>query len=301
MPAAQRRGREGSRWINQRPTAREVVDWFNTVPLHEGMHHADYIGGVTLIPAKEKSNEVVGFNDAGLPQLREREDLVYVPYVKVETRVAYFMRFMEISAAKHWYAEWEDVISPGADTLGLPPGFFKYAAVDPKGKTVTFVGCSKRVRIYERSRTTGEALAVLTPSAGTKVVATSTRWDADANALHKAETGAVGRALGFAGMLVVPGSGVATADDMHDDQVPHGAGALAPALPPSPAAPAPPAEEQESDEELRRRARELVGALTPAKAAAFQEWAGARRFEITAAEGPVLRGAVKKLEKLSDA
>jgi hypothetical protein len=34
--------------------------------------------------------------------------------------------------------------------------------------------------------------------------------------MMKAETGAVGRALGMAGMLVIPGSGIATAEDMQE-------------------------------------------------------------------------------------
>ncbi|WP_410960026.1 hypothetical protein, partial [Salmonella sp. SAL4434] len=48
------RGRSGNRWINYRPTAEEVGDWFQTVPLHEGMEHQDWLSGITLIEATEK-------------------------------------------------------------------------------------------------------------------------------------------------------------------------------------------------------------------------------------------------------
>lgn len=281
-----RKGREGSRWYNERPTADAVADWFYTVSLHSDMQHRDYVSGIVLIPAKEKSDELVSFDKSGLPQLRERTDLVYIPYVKVETRVAYFWRYVEINEG--WVASIDPVVSPGTEQLGLPPGYFKYAAADPKGKTVSFVCCSMRVKVVDD---TGKL--IMHPPPGTKAIATSTRWDVDQNALMKAETGAVGRALGMAGMLVVPGSGVATAEDMDDAAVPAGA-AAEPELPA-----APPAEL--SDEQLRVRAIGLTAQLDaadPAKLAEFQAWARGRGLVLAQAQGPVLKGAVKKLEKM---
>jgi hypothetical protein len=279
-----RRGREGSRWYNQRPTAEEVAEWFYTVPLHDGMLAADYVSGITLIPAKEKSDEVVGWDSNGLPQIRERQDLVFIPYVKVDTRVAYFWRLME---DRDWVGAIEPIIAPNTENLGLPPGFFKYAAADPKGKTVSFVGCSMRITIAD-----AEGKTVRTPPPGTKIVSTATRWDVDQNSIMKAETGAIGRALGMAGMLVVPGSGVATAEDMADSSVAAGA-AGEPSLPTTTGEPT-------TDEELRERATELVeqlGQADPAKLELFQAWARARSLTLENAQGPVLKGAVKKLEK----
>jgi hypothetical protein len=291
---AQRRGREGSRWYNERPTPEQVAEWFQTVPLHSGMQHEDYIGGVTLIQAVEKSDEVVGYDKDELPQIRERRDLVYVPYVKVETRVAYFWRLMEL---RSWIGEITPVVTPGAE-IGLPPGFFKYAAADPKGKTIPFVGCSMVMRAWEPMTGVSERRLMLSPPPGTKKVATATKWEVDQNALMKAETGAVGRALGMGGILVVPGSGVATAEDMQDAQVPAGASA-------APAVPSTAVEEREpTDEELRARITMLAGELEeldPARLEAFQEWSRSRKLTLASAEGAALKGAVRKLEKELDA
>src|SRR5215218_10140963 len=91
-----RRGREGNRWINERPSAQEVAEWFATVPLHEGMKHEPYVGGVTLIPAKEKSDEIVGYDDDGFAIVRENvQKLTWTPYMKVDTRIRYFWDLMD--------------------------------------------------------------------------------------------------------------------------------------------------------------------------------------------------------------
>jgi hypothetical protein len=288
--AAPRQGREGSRWYNVRPTSEEIATWFTSVPLHDGMLHEHYIGGVTLIQTKEKSQEVVGFDKDGLPIIKEREDIVVVPYVKVETRVAYFWQLMEL---RDWKGEIVPVPTVG-EPIGLPNGYFRYSATKPDQKVVNFVGCSMQVRVTERSRTTSEGRAVMNPPPGSKVVPTATRWDVDANALMKAETGAIGRALGVAGMLVVPGSGVATAEDMLEALSGVPAGATEPELP----APAT-AEAPRTDEQLREMASALVAELaelSPRKLEEYQAWARGRQLKLDAAQGAVLRGAVRKLE-----
>jgi hypothetical protein len=291
--AAQRRGREGSRWYNERPMPEQVAEWFQTVPLHDGMRHEDYIGGVTLIQATEKSDEVTGYDKDGLPQIRERKDLVYVPYVKVETRVAYFWRLMDL---RGWVGEITPVDTAG-ESIGLPPGFFKYTAADPKGKAISFVGCSMQMRAWEPMTGVYERRLMLQPPPGTKKVATATKWEVDQNALMKAETGAVGRALGMGGILVVPGSGVATAEDMQDAEVPAGGAA-------EPAVPGTAVEREPTDDELRQRVETLVGELgelDQVRLEAFHEWARGRKLTPATAEGAVLRGAVRKLEKEVDA
>jgi hypothetical protein len=290
---AARRGREGSRWYNERPSPEQVVEWFQTIPLHDGMQHGDYIGGVTLIQATEKSDEVSGFDKDGMPLIRERRDLVYVPYVKVETRVAYFWRLMDV---RGWIGEILPVATAGPD-VGLPTGFFKYAAADPKGKTIPFVGCSMQMFAWEPMTGVSERRLKMGPPPASKIVSTATKWEVDQNALMKAETGAVGRALGMGGILVVPGSGVATAEDMQDSQVPAGASA-------EPTVPATTVEREPTDEELRERIGTLVDELTeldPIRLEAFQTWARERKLTLATAKGAVLRGAVRKLEKELDA
>jgi hypothetical protein len=288
-----RRGKEGSRWYNARPASDEVASWFATIPLHEGMDHEHYIGGVTLILAKERSEEVAGFDDQGLPIIKERQDLVYVPYVKVETRVAYFWKLMDIRA---WRGKIEPVAPVGGDQIGQPPGYFRYSASKPDGKVVNFVGCSMQVSVRESSRTSSEGPLVMSPPPGAKIIPATTKWDVDVNALMKAETGAIGRALGVAGMLVVPGSGVATAEDMLELSAAAPA-AVEPQLPdvPQPATPVTHA----GDEQLRSRAAELVAQLAeqdPKGHEAFQEWARGRNLRLDSAQGAALRGVVKKLE-----
>jgi hypothetical protein len=285
---AVREGQEGSRWYNRRPTAEQVGMWFGTVPLHEGMSHYDYVGGVTLIQSTEKTKDVFGFDQAGNPDIRDRTDLVWVPYVKVETRVAYFWKLCELR-------EWQGVIEPvepvGGEALGLPPGFFRYSAKNPRGEVAAFVGCTMRVRILGV-----EASDLHRPPSASKIVPTATKWGVDENALMKAETGAIGRALGFAGMLVVPGSGVATAEDMQEALESPGAGAA-----PEPELPTAEAPTVLTDADLRGRAAVLVDKLNPEEREAFHAWARQRKLILAEAEGAALRGAVKKLEKTLDA
>jgi hypothetical protein len=290
-----RHGREGSRWYNARPTGEELAQWFAQVPLHEGMAHEHFISGIVLIQAEEKSNEVVGYDNDGLPLIRERKDLVYVPYPKVEARVAYFWKLMEI---RQWRGEILPVPPVGGDPIGLPPGYFRYSATKPDSKVVNFVGCSMQVKVWEPSRHHSEPTAVMTPPPGSKIVPTATRWDVDANALMKAETGAIGRALGVAGMLVVPGSGVATAEDMLELAGPP-AGAQEPQLP-EPETPVAPASEEQLREQAARLADEL-STLNEKGHTEFQEWARGRNLRLDTAQGAALRGVVKKLEGLVEA
>jgi hypothetical protein len=304
VEVAPRRGREGSRWYNVRPTSEEIAQWFTTIPLHEGMKHEDYIGGLTLIQSKEKSNEVVGYDDRGLPLIQEREDLVFVPYVKIETRVAYFWNYVALHESRGWEGEIATVDPNGGEQLGLPPGFFKFTAAKPDGKEIKFVGCTKQVRIWEHSTTTSQRRSVMSPSQGTKTVSVATRWDVDHNAFMKAETGAVGRALGFAGMLVIPGSGVATAEDMLELSTHNATAAAEAAVPPAVSAADAVVDQAPSDEQMRERIQTLVEQLRSSDEPAlerFQEWARGRKITLATAQGAALRGAIRKLEGLLEA
>jgi hypothetical protein len=297
---APRRGREGSRWYNTRPSGEEIATWFKDVPLHKGMLHEHYISGVTLIQATEKSDEVTGFDETGAPVIGERKDLVHVPYPKVETRVAYFWQLMNLH--EDWVGEIVPVPVPGAEPIGMTPGFFRYSASKPDGKVVNFICCSMQVRVWERSRTSSDRRLIMGPPPGTKAVAATTRWDADANAVMKAETGAVGRALGMAGMLVVPGSGVASYEDMQEALYgpPAGSAEAEPRLPDSVV----PAELVADDAALRARANTLVDELRARDAKGldqFQEWARERNLSLANAQGSVLRGVIRKLEGMLEA
>lgn len=237
---------EGSRWINRRPEGPEFASWFKqNVKLHEGLEGKaeKYASGVVLISAKEKL-KVAKRNQAGAVVMVEEERLTYTPYAKVETRVAYWWDWLTLHLD-----DWLGIIEPvpaaqlgeaGVYNRNLPPGFFKMPVAQEDGTIATHVGCSMICRVYDRKTAqwvdqklvefaeNGEKVServqqvlrgipVYGFSAGTKMVNLLDRFGVeDPFALMKAETGAVGRALGMAGMLVIPGSGVSTAEDMQE-------------------------------------------------------------------------------------
>lgn len=226
--------RDGSRWFNGRPDAAEFSKWFKeNVAMDPALeqHRERYIGGLVLIPAKEKS-QVPNVGQNGNIFFTEREELTFTPYPKVDARIAYFWDLM---AAKR--EEWHGVVEPvpttrpeGTGALAqmqqsLPDGFFIMTV--PVGEKYTHFICHQvRVAVYakpismERHPITREMEIIGRPlieGCGTKMVPLLTGrtnpW-ADPNSIMKAETGALGRALGFAGVFVVPGAGAASAEDM---------------------------------------------------------------------------------------
>jgi hypothetical protein len=348
---AQRKGREGGRWINERPTSQEFSEWFTTsMKIDPKLNVQDYIGGVVLIPGVDnKAKFVVGFTERGVPIIDEHAELSYVPYAKVETRTAYYWDLLEA------HPEWVGVVEhvplhrPPVDGVakaleaifiaeGFPPekitellalmrpgGLATMVDQLPEGYSITsipvregfthFLCCTIRVSIFKANEDGEPKGRALRTGRGTKQVplltgAHSNPW-ADPNSLMKAETGALGRALGFAGIFVIPGSGVATAEDMLEaiaqgqppvDTAPEGN--AGPAAPPD-APVRTPVELAVADEDaMRERALALHKTLrerSDALAGEFATWANGRRLKrLSEAEGAVLRGALKKLEKLVD-
>lgn len=308
----QRAGQEGSRWVNARPTGDEVAAWFTSnVPMHEGLDATDFLTGVTLIPAKAKEDEIIGFRENGSPIIEERQNLYFVPYIKVETRVAYFWKLMEL------HDEWLGVIEPvGGGENGLPPGFFLREVRALDDKVTTFLCCTMQVRVWDREsmdfkivytddggrQEVMSAQPIMSPPPATKQVNVLGRFGPDENALMKAETGAIGRALGMAGILVAPGSGVATAEDMQDamaaeSRVSAGTASDGATLPSTDLG-------AMSEDELRANAKDMIQELSehhPDTLAAFQEWARQRQFgTLGSVTNPALKGLVKKLQGMLD-
>lgn len=294
---------EGSRWINLPPSGDEFAKWFSeNVKLHDGLEHEDYVQGITLIPQKENIREVrmVGTQPKVLGTKGDLgERAVYVPYAKVETRIAYFWDYVrQLEGAI-------GVIEPAKVRRGdelLPDGFFPYSVVQADGKQAIFLGCSMQVRIFERDMRSGDrGRTIMEPPPGTKIVPTLGRYGADPNVMMKAETGAVGRALGMAGMLVIPGSGVATAEDMQEALSGDGTGAVAPQadLPGDGSGGAETAAEAPQRSDLAGRAAELLGQLQefPDQLEEIQEWAKDRKLNLNDVEELQLRGVVRKLER----
>lgn len=215
--------REGSRWRHHKPTADEVAAWFKAQPIDEGMEHEDYVGGVVIIPASEK----VKAARADGRGTEERYEQTFTPYVRVDTRVTYFRNLAEL---RGYIAVIEPVAVPRIEegqhaNKHMPDGFWWHVVATDQAQ-VRYLCCTMRVALYDKEAWTSGAEFVskaeqqthstelnlprpLREGVATKQVAGGT----DMNGLAKAETGAIGRALGVAGILVV-GSGIATAEDM---------------------------------------------------------------------------------------
>lgn len=315
MKVSPRVGQEGARWYNKRPSGKDVASWFKTVPIHEGLRHDNYVGGITLIQQSEKADEVIGFNESsGSPLTAEVWHQVWVPAPTVPARVAYWRDLLALHASE-WIGVIEPVVVEGAQQkYGLPHGFFGMAVTDNQAKTVHLVGCSMRARIlYAESAELVDGrlvgVPVLEGPTGTKVVPLLSRrgWP-DENAVMKAESGALGRALGLAGMLVVPGAGAATAEDLQEAISGQNSPPVASPELPSPApAPAPSAEpltgleptaEMPLPEPDERRAR-LVGLVKqleehPTALKHFREWAKERKITLGEATDKQLDLAIAK-------
>lgn len=265
--------REGSRWINRRPTGEELAAWFrDNVAVHEGLKHDPYIPGVLVIEQKEKVRSARMNPETGQTLIIEEEQLVYVPHVGVSARVRYWNDWLALDEQADAVGVLE-VVDPAEPAADLPPGFWWYRVPKTATEIVNFVGLQVRPGLYQKDSLVIEPVATGFASVvrvlegipirkwppGTKVVASLNRWGEDANAIMKAETGAVGRALAFAGMLVIPGAGLATAEDMHEAIANEGAGAT-PVTTAQPQLPseAPPAEASQSEAGGRADEREWI-------------------------------------------
>lgn len=289
--------REGSRWLHQRPPSSEVAEWFTeNVRLHDGMDPLDFVTGVTLIPAIETTRLWQG--GANVEEKRQ----TFTPYVKVESRVDYFWKLMELRGTLG-VVETVPVTKlrdPGYFNLHLPEGFFIHPVQNADGKFVSYIGMSFRVTVYERDmRAGGRGRALMEPAFGTKMVPMLGRYGPDDNAIEKAQTGAKGRALGMAGMLVIPGSGVATAEDMEGASIQPAATPMSlPAVPGADTATGPP-----PPPTLQRRAADLLARLhedKPERAQEFEKWAIEAEVDLSklAEMGDAkARGVVRQLEK----
>jgi hypothetical protein len=326
-----RQGKEGNRWVNARPSGDEIATWFKgSVPIADGLDAEDYVAGITLIPNREKSEELVGWNSLNSPVLQDFYDLVLTPYMRVETRVKYFH---DLCAKEGWVGFIEPVeLAVEASTKGLPPGYFRHRVGTGPETGVNFLGCSMRVIAYERDtleyvkltvdKRTGEERIVRTGTvrleeSATKTVPTlNSRDKVDINAVMKVETGATGRALGLAGVLVIPGTGIATAEDLQEsnqqiDAADRGADFESATLPDEQISPpeeietAVAAETVANDAALRERATVLITemkALPGDEGKTFEEfkaWAQHRGFvPLSDVVSPALRGLVRRAEAM---
>lgn len=299
--------REGSRWINQRPSGEELADWFaKNVTLHEGLEHGKYVSGIVVIEQKEKRREVIPKSDGSGGVIVERETLTYTPYPTASARLVYWRDYLALEGHEEWEGRIEP--DPTVERSTLPAGFFRYSVALPddagRDKPPTaFVGCSMRARILGPDIRAGLAGKDITVApAGSKVVPVINHWGkADENALMKAQTGAVGRALALAGMLVLPGTGIATAEDMREtlvaEEPPAAAGAPDAALPGEGA-------ESQVAGDPKAEALELITTLQadyPAEHEKWVAWAQETKTDVNELSGQKLRAVVRRLRKHVDA
>jgi hypothetical protein len=317
--------RRGSRWLHSMPSEDDVREWFDGQPLHEGMSHAPYTSGIVVINATEKF-KVTKRKQNGDTFVSEQEQSVYTPYVKVDTRIAYFWDYVRVLNGGSLKGDFIGVIEKVAVPLveepksayfnaHLPAGFFMLPVKNKDDSVSRYIGCTMRVAIYEReSFVDGKAtLPPLLAGEGTKQTPLARNW-ADDNAIMKAETGATGRALGMAGILVI-GTGVATAEDVQEALAgPTGAaGASSPGgpeaavLPPETGAAdvgegiTPDQTLEEREEAQRTKVRGIIKGLAeyPDARQAYNEWWQMRGFGgLEKLTGSDLQAAVIRGERL---
>lgn len=322
-PVGSRQGQEGARWYNERPKPEDVAKWFKeNAPIDSDLDAARYVGGLTMIEAWDYAEEARR-TDSGTIAVKVR-NRVFTPYVKVETRVQYFWDLM---SAKDTLGVIERV-PVGDPRQDMPEGFFVTSIPDSRGNNVRFVGCAMRVRVLDKDSARYETIEsrhsaprrvltgkpIIEAPTATKLVPllvkegyNSDNYVPDPYALMKAETGATGRALGLAGMLVLPGTGVATAEDMQEAQAQGDLAASdAPEAPEPPAAPPVPEEAAgepvDPDTTLREEIEAKLKKLQtehPDRHTAFQKWAQEERKMPPLAEcsSGQLRGITRKLDK----
>lgn len=294
-------GHEGSRWFGERPSGEEVAAWFHeNMRLDKGMDSKDWIGGITLISSTETT---VALRDGKFVDLQR---LVHVPYARVDARIAYFWALCE---ERGWLGEIEPVGVPRLHTEGyfnehMAPGYWRLPIRLPDGKHVSYVVCTQKVTIYEPdARTGGKGRPVRMPPPASKQVPMTNRYgNPDENVIMKAETGAVGRALGMAGIFVLPGAGVATAEDMMEFLTATGAAPEATDVPELPSDTGGNSELQTQD--TGARIADLLGRLeqeSPEKFAEFEAWCSEKQVNPAEPRPSQARSILRKLESYMQA
>lgn len=178
-----------------KPNATELAEWFSSVKLHDKMDHAKYVGGIVCIENKQTQS--------------------WNPFPLASVRVAYMWDWVEVNGyVCHITTSKPNMIDlPFAKDLEAPAMFvearidvYKPAEnLEQKGTLMRSttgrksVSCGLSIALWENRRKTGKYKKV-----------------PDFDALMKAETGAVARAAAMMGMLTLPGSGIASAEDIHE-------------------------------------------------------------------------------------
>lgn len=289
---------EGCRWLNNPPSAEQLKEWFvaNVRLPHPDLKAEDYVSGIVVIPNKEKIKRTVD------GQIVDIERLSFAPYPQVDTRIRCFWDWMEIAG---YVGEIAPV--PAADRKAhLPDEVFSMTVPGKTpGSSHTWLGATYQVSVTDTDGRGGRA--VMKPPPGTKTVPLHTHFGADVNAPMKAQTGAMGRALGFAGILILPGSGVSSAEDMQE-MVSRGDGNVEVAAPPAVAVPVAEPETAAAQVNPEEALKAVAGMLAeletgyPETFKAVKAWAKERGVDLENPPPAALAPLRKQLDrKLTDA
>jgi hypothetical protein len=176
--------------FQNKPSAEELATWFAGVQLFEGADHRKYIGGIVCIENK---------------QMRQ-----WNPYPLAGTRIAYFWDWIAAEGLRATINA-EDPFEldlPFMQDLQNVGGFITAKSLVVRA-TVTVIGPD--------GETMRESVARKQVSMNMKIGPYGNKTTIpDYNAVMRAETGAVSRAVAQLGMLALPGSGIASAEDMRD-------------------------------------------------------------------------------------
>jgi hypothetical protein len=177
------------------PSAAEIASWFAGAKLHPKMEHDRYVGGIVAI--------------------ENRQTKQWNPFPLAAVRVAYFWDWIDANG----YTAVIDTTPP--TVLDLP--FKKGEAEGEKYATAAALYVEAKITVYN------EGGAIVRRSAARKSVSCGMNRNTysggrktgsvklpDFDSLMKAETGAVARACAMLGMLALPGSGIASAEDIHE-------------------------------------------------------------------------------------
>jgi hypothetical protein len=229
---------EGSRWRHHAPSSEQVAAWFKTVPLDDEFadQHDRFISGVVIIPATGKVRYSTPSGRA------ERYEDSFTPYMQIGTRLAYARQLAEKRDLVLRIAPVRVPRSQNPESVyfngHMAEGLWWYVVRDGE-KNVRYLCATHSVQFFERAQVAlaerhpetrevvWESMVPIIEGQGTKQVG----GGADVNGVMKAQTGAIGRALGVAGILVL-GTGIASAEDMQEF-IASPAAAPGPELPPT--------------------------------------------------------------------
>lgn len=172
---------------DKKPSAEEMSKWFMACTLHEKFEESDkqsYVGGIVAIHNSQAK--------------------AWVPFVTAGTRIAYFWDFVR----KYGYQAMINTSDPLHLDLPFMPG-------ENGPRIAPSMYISANIIVYDGAMSVMQTTARKQVDYGAKAYG---KRIPDYTSIMRAETGAVARACAQLGMLALPGTGIASAEDFNDYQ-----------------------------------------------------------------------------------